>query len=34
MAVIQIPDPPPLEHGEKCLCVLCRVNPHEYWSVT
>lgn len=22
------------EHPEQCLCVLCRVNPHQYWSVT
>lgn len=20
------------EHPEQCLCVLCRVNPHDYWS--
>jgi hypothetical protein len=29
----EIPDPPPLEHGEKCLCSLCRDNDPRHWSV-
>jgi hypothetical protein len=27
------PDPPPLEHGEQCLCVNCRDNDTHHWSV-